>query len=119
VFVDEVGIGYNFALQLSDHDFPVFRFNADHRAIDAERFVNAKAESYWGSENGWSRVKFVGSMISKQRRSYRRSFTGRRRRVKRKSRARKTRGSEGSRHPIAPRRWSWLSAKSCRARGRR
>src|ERR1035437_607032 len=48
VVVDEVGIGYNFALHLADHGFPVLRFNAGHRAIDAERFVNAKAESYWG-----------------------------------------------------------------------
>jgi hypothetical protein len=28
--------------------FPVFRFNAGNRAIDADRFVNAKAEGYWG-----------------------------------------------------------------------
>jgi hypothetical protein len=48
VVVDEVGIGSNFALHLADHGFPVFRFNAGHRAINAERFVNAKAESYWG-----------------------------------------------------------------------
>jgi hypothetical protein len=48
VVVDEVGIGYNFALHLADQSLPVLRFNAGHRAMDAERFVNAKAESYWG-----------------------------------------------------------------------
>jgi phage terminase large subunit len=48
VVVDSVGIGYNFALHLSDLGFPVFLFNAGHRAVDAERFVNSKAESYWG-----------------------------------------------------------------------
>lgn len=48
VVVDEVGIGYNFALHLADHGFPVLRFNAGHRAIDAERFANAKAEACWG-----------------------------------------------------------------------
>lgn len=48
VVVDAVGIGYNFALHLADLGFPVVLFNAGHRAIDAERFVNAKAESYWG-----------------------------------------------------------------------
>jgi hypothetical protein len=48
VVVDSVGIGYNFALHLSDLGFPVFLFNAGYRAGDAERFVNSKAESYWG-----------------------------------------------------------------------
>ena len=43
-----MGIGYNFALHLADHGFPVLRFNAGHRAMDAERFANAKAEAYWG-----------------------------------------------------------------------
>jgi hypothetical protein len=47
VVVDSVGIGYNFALHLADLGFPVLQFNAGHRAVDTERFVNAKAESYW------------------------------------------------------------------------
>jgi len=47
VMVDEVGIGYNFALHLADQGFPVWRFNAGRRPVDAERFVNAKAEVYW------------------------------------------------------------------------
>lgn len=48
VVVDEVGIGYNFALHLRDLGFPVYRFNAGHRSRDPERFVNLKAETYWG-----------------------------------------------------------------------
>jgi hypothetical protein len=48
VLVDVVGIGYNFALHLADLGFPVWQFNAGHRPIDTDRFVNAKAEAYWG-----------------------------------------------------------------------
>jgi hypothetical protein len=47
VVVDVIGIGYNFALHLADLGFPVVQFNAGHRAIDAERFTNLKAEAYW------------------------------------------------------------------------
>jgi hypothetical protein len=48
VIVDAVGIGYNFALHLADLGFRVILFNAGYRAIDADRFANAKAEAYWG-----------------------------------------------------------------------
>jgi phage terminase large subunit len=48
VLVDVVGIGYNFALHLNDLGFPVWQFNAGHRPMDTERFVNLKAEAYWG-----------------------------------------------------------------------
>jgi phage terminase large subunit len=48
VVVDVVGIGYNFALHLADMGFQVFQFNAGFRPMDTDRFVNSKAEAYWG-----------------------------------------------------------------------
>ena len=48
VVVDVVGIGYNFALHLADMGFTVFQFNAGFRPMDTDRFVNSKAEAYWG-----------------------------------------------------------------------
>jgi hypothetical protein len=47
VVVDVVGIGYNFALHIADLGFEAYQFNAGFRPIDAERFVNSKAEAYW------------------------------------------------------------------------
>ena len=46
VVVDVVGIGYNFALHIADLGFEAYQFNAGFRPIDAERFVNSKAEAY-------------------------------------------------------------------------
>ena len=47
VVVDIVGIGYNFALHLADLGFPVWGFNAQKSALDPEKFVNSKSESYF------------------------------------------------------------------------
>jgi hypothetical protein len=114
VVVDGVGIGYNFALHLADLGFPAFLFIAGDRAIDAERFVNAKAEAYWVCVNGWIKTAFAGSTISKWRLSSRRSSNGQLHRVKRKSKARKRRESADSRRPIALKRSPWLFVKSSR-----
>ena len=45
--VDSVGIGYNFALHLSDNGFQVFGFNAGARAMEPQQFANQKAEAHW------------------------------------------------------------------------
>ena len=74
-----------------------------------------EGRSVLGSSRMDGTGRSAGSMISKRRRSFPRSSTGRRRRAKPKSRARRTPGSAGSPRPIAPRRWSWRSAGSCRA----
>lgn len=47
VMVDTIGIGYHFATHLADNGFEVYGFNAGGGAVDAEHFVNAKAEGYW------------------------------------------------------------------------
>jgi len=48
VVVDSVGVGHNFATHLLDQGFEVYRFNAGFSSRDPERFVNLKAETYWG-----------------------------------------------------------------------
>jgi phage terminase large subunit len=60
VLVDVVGIGYNFALHLADLGFSVFAFNAGQRALNQERFVNAKSESYWGLREWMERGQVCG-----------------------------------------------------------
>lgn len=57
VVVDEVGIGYNFAMHLRDLGFPVYRFNAGQRARDPQRFANLKAETYWGLRERMERAE--------------------------------------------------------------
>lgn len=47
VVVDIAGIGYGFALHLADNGMPVIGFNAGYRAVDPEKYTNAKAESYF------------------------------------------------------------------------
>jgi len=60
IVVDSVGIGYNFAQHIADQGFNVYLFNAGHRAIDAERFANAKAESYWSLREWMERGAICG-----------------------------------------------------------
>jgi hypothetical protein len=47
VVVDAVGIGYHVATHLADQGYDVRAFNAGGAPLDAEHFVNAKAETYW------------------------------------------------------------------------
>jgi phage terminase large subunit len=48
VKVDSIGIGYNFAMHLGDHGFPVELVNVGQPAHDKARFANLKAENFWG-----------------------------------------------------------------------
>jgi len=48
VNVDSVGIGYYMAQHLRDLDFPVRDVNVGQAAEDTEKYVNLKAEMYWG-----------------------------------------------------------------------
>jgi len=48
VRVDAVGIGYNFALHLRDCGFTVDMVNVGEAANDTERFLNRRAEIFWG-----------------------------------------------------------------------
>ena len=48
VRVDEVGIGYHFALGLRKREFPVTGVNVGKAPRNAERFTNRKAEIAWG-----------------------------------------------------------------------
>ena len=47
VVVDTVGLGHGIALHLADCGFDVRSFKAGSAAMDAEQFLNAKAESYF------------------------------------------------------------------------
>lgn len=47
VAVDKVGVGFHMATYLADQGLEVFGFAAGGLAMDAERYVNAKAEAYW------------------------------------------------------------------------
>lgn len=60
VLVDAVGIGYNFAQHIVDQGFTVYLFNAGQRAIDSERFANAKAETYWSLREWMQRGAISG-----------------------------------------------------------
>ena len=46
--VDAAGIGYYLAKHLQDVGYPVRPVNVGERASDRERYVNLKAEFYWG-----------------------------------------------------------------------
>jgi hypothetical protein len=48
VNVDAAGIGYYLAKHLQDVGYPVRPVNVGERASDRERYVNLKAEFYWG-----------------------------------------------------------------------
>ena len=48
VNVDTIGIGYYLARHLEDLKFPVNDINVGEAANDSERFLNLKAEAYWG-----------------------------------------------------------------------
>lgn len=47
VAVDKVGVGFHMGTYLADQGLEVFGFAAGGLAMDAERYVNAKAEAYW------------------------------------------------------------------------
>lgn len=46
--VDGVGVGGGVVDQLAEQGWPVIDMQAGSRAMDSERFVNARAEWYWG-----------------------------------------------------------------------
>jgi ribosomal protein S27AE len=48
VNVDAVGIGYGMARHLENEGFPVVDVNAGGSARDSAKYVNVKAEMYWG-----------------------------------------------------------------------
>lgn len=48
VNVDSAGLGYYFAKHIEDNDYTVNRINVGKKTNDPERFVNLKAELYWG-----------------------------------------------------------------------
>lgn len=48
VNVDAVGIGYYMAQHLRDHGLPVSEVNVGQASRDPEKYVNCKAEIYWG-----------------------------------------------------------------------
>ena len=60
VIVDSVGIGYHVATHIADHGYEVYGFNAGGAAIDAEHFVNAKAEAYWALREALERGAVTG-----------------------------------------------------------
>lgn len=48
VNVDAVGIGFHFAKRLKEAGFPVVEVNVGESPSDKERFVNLRAEIFWG-----------------------------------------------------------------------
>jgi phage terminase large subunit len=48
VNIDSAGIGYYMAQHIKDLGFPVTEINVGERAKDSEKFLNKKAEIYWG-----------------------------------------------------------------------
>lgn len=65
VNVDAVGIGYNFTHHLQDLKFPVAFVNVGEAASDPERFVNAKAEYYWGLRMRFQAGDIAGPLSEK------------------------------------------------------
>jgi hypothetical protein len=61
VVVDIVGIGYNFALHISDHGFNVYGFNAGSRPIDTAQFTNQKAEITWQARE-WFKAGLISGL---------------------------------------------------------
>ena len=60
VVVDAVGIGYHVATHLADQGYNVYAFNAGSSPLDAEHFVNAKAEAYWSLREWMERGALAG-----------------------------------------------------------
>ena len=60
VVVDAVGIGYHVATHLADQGYDVLAFNAGGSPLDAEHFVNAKAEAYWALRESLERSAVAG-----------------------------------------------------------
>ena len=60
VVVDAVGIGYHVATHLADQGYDVYAFNAGASPLDAEHFVNAKAEAYWSLREWMERRAIAG-----------------------------------------------------------
>jgi hypothetical protein len=60
VVVDSVGIGYHVATHLADQGYSVYAFNAGSGPMDAEHFVNAKAEAYWSLREWLERGGIAG-----------------------------------------------------------
>lgn len=52
VIVDEVGLGGGVADRLRELGYRVEGYNGGHAAGDPERFMNRRAESYWGMRRG-------------------------------------------------------------------
>ena len=62
VVVDGVGIGFHVATHLADQGYNVYSFNAGSAPLDAEHFVNAKAEAYWSLREWLERRAIAGLM---------------------------------------------------------
>lgn len=65
VNVDEVGIGYHLCTHLEDLRFPAVGVNVGERCADeanAERFVNLKAQLYWGLRERFQTGDMAGSL---------------------------------------------------------
>lgn len=60
VLVDIDGIGYYFAQYLADQKLPVSGFRAGGKPMDAEHFVNHKAEAYWSLREWLERKAVTG-----------------------------------------------------------
>ena len=60
VVVDGVGIGYHVATHLADQGYDVYAFNAGGAPMDAEHFVNSKAEAYWSLREWLERRAIAG-----------------------------------------------------------
>jgi hypothetical protein len=60
VVVDTVGIGYHVGTHLVDQGFEVYGFNAGASPVNAELFVNAKAEAYWSLREWLERGGIAG-----------------------------------------------------------
>lgn len=65
VFVDMVGTGYYFALHLQDQDFPVSMVNVGLPSSEPKRYVNLKAEIYWGLRLSFAEDQ-VGGLTDEQ-----------------------------------------------------
>ena len=60
VNVDSAGIGYFLGKHLQDLGFPARLVNVGRSASDAERYVNLKAEFYWGMRSRFSAGEVAG-----------------------------------------------------------
>jgi hypothetical protein len=65
VLVDAVGIGFHVATHLADLGYEVYAFNAGAAPVDAEHFVNAKAEAYW-SLREWLERRSINGLTDEE-----------------------------------------------------